>query len=100
MLDYSRISRHLLVTAGDDGTVHLWDVTGRSPKVCNVFIIGFGNKCIFRNLVCDNKLYVSEEFCLTDRNLGLLWSLDHKKCLGKVCSFDACAVIIIGVIGI
>lgn len=33
MLDYSRISRHLLVTAGDDGTVHLWDTTGRSPKV-------------------------------------------------------------------
>ncbi|KAJ4719943.1 protein NEDD1 [Melia azedarach] len=33
VLDYSRISRHLLVTAGDDGTVHLWDVTGRSPKV-------------------------------------------------------------------
>ncbi|KAK2637411.1 hypothetical protein Ddye_032203 [Dipteronia dyeriana] len=32
-LDYSWISRHLLVTAGDDGTVHLWDTTGRSPKV-------------------------------------------------------------------
>ncbi|CAK9143918.1 unnamed protein product [Ilex paraguariensis] len=33
VLDYSRISRHLLVTAGDDGSVHLWDMTGRSPKV-------------------------------------------------------------------
>ncbi|KAJ1400976.1 WD40/YVTN repeat-like-containing domain superfamily [Sesbania bispinosa] len=33
VLDYSRVSRHLLVTAGDDGTVHLWDTTGRSPKV-------------------------------------------------------------------
>lgn len=33
MLDYSRISRHLLVTAGDDGSVHLWDTTGRGPKV-------------------------------------------------------------------
>ncbi|KZV34978.1 hypothetical protein F511_04952 [Dorcoceras hygrometricum] len=32
-LDYSRISRHLLVTAGDDGSIHLWDTTGRSPKV-------------------------------------------------------------------
>ncbi|GFZ15040.1 transducin/WD40 repeat-like superfamily protein [Actinidia rufa] len=32
-LDYSRISRHLLVTAGDDGSVHLWDTTGRNPKV-------------------------------------------------------------------
>ncbi|KAL8539115.1 hypothetical protein ACS0TY_000923 [Phlomoides rotata] len=31
-LDYSRMSRHLLVTAGDDGSVHLWDSTGRSPK--------------------------------------------------------------------
>ncbi|ONI24452.1 hypothetical protein PRUPE_2G241200 [Prunus persica] len=33
VLDYSRISRHLLVTAGDDGSAHLWDTTGRSPKV-------------------------------------------------------------------
>ncbi|KAF7148636.1 hypothetical protein RHSIM_Rhsim03G0137000 [Rhododendron simsii] len=33
VLDYSRISRHLLATAGDDGSVHLWDTTGRSPKV-------------------------------------------------------------------
>lgn len=33
VLDYSRISRHMLVTAGDDGSVHLWDTTGRSPKV-------------------------------------------------------------------
>lgn len=32
VLDYSRISRHLLVTAGDDGSVHLWDTTGRGPK--------------------------------------------------------------------
>ncbi|KAK7857917.1 protein nedd1, partial [Quercus suber] len=32
VLDYSRISRHLLVTAGDDGTVHLWDTTSRNPK--------------------------------------------------------------------
>ncbi|KAL2921969.1 Protein NEDD1 [Bienertia sinuspersici] len=31
-LDYSRVSRHLLATAGDDGSVHLWDTTGRSPK--------------------------------------------------------------------
>ncbi|XP_057484234.1 LOW QUALITY PROTEIN: protein NEDD1-like [Actinidia eriantha] len=32
-LDYSRISRHLLVTTGDDGSVHMWDTTGRNPKV-------------------------------------------------------------------
>ncbi|XP_051123064.1 protein NEDD1 [Andrographis paniculata] len=32
-LDYSRMSRHLLVTAGDDGSIHLWDTTVRSPKV-------------------------------------------------------------------
>lgn len=33
VLDYSRISRHLLVTAGDDGSIHMWDTTGRNPKV-------------------------------------------------------------------
>ncbi|KAG1365812.1 protein NEDD1 [Cocos nucifera] len=33
VLDYSRLSRHILVTAGDDGSVHLWDTTGRSPKI-------------------------------------------------------------------
>ncbi|PIA53929.1 hypothetical protein AQUCO_00900476v1 [Aquilegia coerulea] len=33
VLDYSRVSRHLLVTAGDDGSIHLWDTTGRNPKV-------------------------------------------------------------------
>ncbi|CAN8270091.1 unnamed protein product [Cochlearia groenlandica] len=32
-LDYSRFSRHLLLTSGDDGTVHLWDTTGRNPKI-------------------------------------------------------------------
>ncbi|KAK4487842.1 hypothetical protein RD792_003578 [Penstemon davidsonii] len=32
-LDYSRVSWHLLVTAGDDGSIHMWDTTGRSPKV-------------------------------------------------------------------
>ncbi|VVB13391.1 unnamed protein product [Arabis nemorensis] len=33
VLDYSRSSRHLLLTAGDDGTVHMWDTTGRNPKI-------------------------------------------------------------------
>ncbi|KAF9615984.1 hypothetical protein IFM89_027491, partial [Coptis chinensis] len=37
-VDYSRVSRHLLVAAGDDGSIHLWDTTGRNPKI---FIIGF-----------------------------------------------------------
>ncbi|KAL6575692.1 hypothetical protein OROHE_000828 [Orobanche hederae] len=32
-LDYSRMSRHLLVTAGDDGSIHMWDTTGCSPKI-------------------------------------------------------------------
>ncbi|KAJ3693201.1 hypothetical protein LUZ60_008681 [Juncus effusus] len=32
VLDYSRLSRHVLATAGDDGSVHLWDTTARSPK--------------------------------------------------------------------
>ncbi|KAH7430090.1 hypothetical protein KP509_09G082900 [Ceratopteris richardii] len=33
VLEASRMSRHLLITAGDDGSVHLWDTTGRTPKV-------------------------------------------------------------------
>ncbi|XP_072970860.1 protein NEDD1 [Typha angustifolia] len=33
VLDYSRLSRHVLVVAGDDGSVHLWDTTARSPKI-------------------------------------------------------------------
>ncbi|GAB2223591.1 hypothetical protein Droror1_Dr00017732, partial [Drosera rotundifolia] len=33
VLDYSCVSRHLLVTAGDDGSLHLWDTTSRTPKV-------------------------------------------------------------------
>jgi protein NEDD1 len=33
VLDYSRNSRHILATAGDDGSVHLWDTTARIPKV-------------------------------------------------------------------
>ncbi|KAG0617642.1 hypothetical protein M758_4G004200 [Ceratodon purpureus] len=33
VMEYSRLSRHLLLTAGDDGTVHLWDTTSRTPKL-------------------------------------------------------------------
>lgn len=33
VLDYSRVSRHILVIAGDDGSIHQWDTTGRAPKV-------------------------------------------------------------------
>jgi len=48
LLDYSRSSRHLLVTAGDDGTVHLWDTTGRSPKVYSfTYWCSCGKDCIF-----------------------------------------------------
>ncbi|CAA6669413.1 unnamed protein product [Spirodela intermedia] len=32
VLDYSRLSRHILVTAGDDGSIHLWDTTARSQR--------------------------------------------------------------------
>ncbi|KAF3780285.1 NEDD1 protein [Nymphaea thermarum] len=32
VLDYSRTSRHLLVTAGDDGSILLWDTNGRNRK--------------------------------------------------------------------
>ncbi|XP_031373554.1 protein NEDD1 isoform X1 [Punica granatum] len=66
VLDYSRVSRHLLVTAGDDGTVHLWDTTGRSPK--NSWLkqhsapaagIGFSpsNDKIIASIGMDKKLY-------------------------------------------
>ncbi|KAI4372966.1 hypothetical protein MLD38_011143 [Melastoma candidum] len=33
VLDFSRVSRHLLVVAGDDGTVRLWDKNTSSPKI-------------------------------------------------------------------
>ncbi|KAI4370578.1 hypothetical protein MLD38_018919 [Melastoma candidum] len=33
VLDFSRVSRHLLVVAGDDGTVRLWDKNSSSPKI-------------------------------------------------------------------
>ncbi|GLJ42580.1 hypothetical protein SUGI_0882670 [Cryptomeria japonica] len=33
VLDNSRTSRHVFVTSGDEGSVHLWDTTARSPKV-------------------------------------------------------------------
>ncbi|PKU85030.1 hypothetical protein MA16_Dca018367 [Dendrobium catenatum] len=33
VLDYSRLSRHILAIAGDDGSIHLWDTTGRAPKI-------------------------------------------------------------------
>ncbi|KAI4307579.1 hypothetical protein L6164_030751 [Bauhinia variegata] len=66
VLDYSRISRHLLVTAGDDGNVHLWDTTGRSPKVswlkqhsAPIAGIGFSpsNDKIIASVGLDKKLY-------------------------------------------
>ncbi|KAK8963057.1 hypothetical protein KSP40_PGU005792 [Platanthera guangdongensis] len=37
VLEYSRLSRHILVIAGDDGSIHLWDTTGRAPKFSCVF---------------------------------------------------------------
>ncbi|KAF7816390.1 protein NEDD1 [Senna tora] len=66
VLDYSRISRHLLATAGDDGTVHLWDTTGHSPKVswlkqhsAPTSGIGFSpaNDKIIASVGLDKKLY-------------------------------------------
>ncbi|KAL3521144.1 hypothetical protein ACH5RR_019293 [Cinchona calisaya] len=67
VLDYSRISRHLLVTAGDDGSIHLWDTTGRSPKVswlkqhsAPTSGIGFSpsNDKIIATIGLDKKLHV------------------------------------------
>ncbi|KAA0041454.1 hypothetical protein IC582_004455 [Cucumis melo] len=66
VLDYSRTSRHLLVTAGDDGTVHLWDTTGRNPKIswqkqhsAPTAGIGFSpsNDKSFASVGLDKKLY-------------------------------------------
>ncbi|KAF9622894.1 hypothetical protein IFM89_035127 [Coptis chinensis] len=42
VFDYSRVSRHLLVTAGDGGSIHLWDTTGRNPKI--IAIVGLDKK--------------------------------------------------------
>ncbi|KAJ4840982.1 Protein nedd1, partial [Turnera subulata] len=66
VLDYSRVSRHVLVTAGDDGSVHMWDTTGRSPKVswlkqhsAPAAGISFSpsNDKIFASVGLDKKLY-------------------------------------------
>lgn len=54
MLDYSRISRHLLVTAGDDGSAHLWDTTGRSPKVCSM-LMNLLSTCLFQKTKTKKK---------------------------------------------
>ncbi|GJX28130.1 protein NEDD1 [Tanacetum coccineum] len=35
VLDYLQTSKHLLVTTGDEGSVHLWDTTGRNPNDAN-----------------------------------------------------------------
>ncbi|CAI9091576.1 OLC1v1026642C1 [Oldenlandia corymbosa var. corymbosa] len=67
VLDYSRISRHLLVTAGDDGSVHLWDTTGRNPKMswlkqhsAPTSGVGFSpsNDKVIATVGMDKKLYV------------------------------------------
>ncbi|XP_059628072.1 protein NEDD1-like [Cornus florida] len=67
VLDYSRISRHLLVTAGDDGSVHLWDTTGRSPKAswltqhsAPTAAISFSpsNDKVIASVGLDKKLYI------------------------------------------
>lgn len=54
MLDYSRLSRHILVTAGDDGSIHLWETTGRSPKVCLISLVIFDASC-YSTYVCFPK---------------------------------------------
>ena len=33
VLDYSGKNTHMLVRTRDDGLVHMWDMTGHSPKV-------------------------------------------------------------------
>ncbi|KAH8497000.1 hypothetical protein H0E87_019642 [Populus deltoides] len=69
VLDYSQVSRHLLVTAGDDGSVHLWDITSRSPKVSwlkqhSAPTVGISfspsNDKIIASVGLDKKLYTYE----------------------------------------
>lgn len=57
-LDYSRTSRHLLVTTGDEGSIHLWDTTGQSPKVC-IAISCCKIFCFFKSQFLVHKLQVS-----------------------------------------
>lgn len=46
------MSRHLLVTAGDDGSIHMWDTTSRSPKVS--FLT---SGCVFLRMISSNILH-------------------------------------------
>lgn len=64
MLDYSRISRHLLATAGDDGSVHLWDTTGRSPKVCNTVVKMYKDSLTFEISQYSMRFINGTSFCV------------------------------------
>ncbi|CAJ2642133.1 unnamed protein product [Trifolium pratense] len=110
VLDYSRVSRHLLVTAGDDGTVHLWDTTGRNPKVswmkqhsAPTAGIGFSpsNDKIIASVGLDKKLYTYDSgsrrptscisyeapfSCLAFRDDG--WMLAAGTSNGRVAFYD------------
>ncbi|XP_050385518.1 protein NEDD1 [Argentina anserina] len=89
VLDYSRISRHLLVTAGDDGSVHLWDTTGRSPKIswlkqhsAPTAGISFSpsNDKMFASVGLDKKLYTYDS-----------GSRRHSSCISYEAPFSALA---------
>ncbi|KAJ6311817.1 hypothetical protein OIU77_013546 [Salix suchowensis] len=66
VLDYSRVSRHLLVTAGDDGSVHLFVYMSAGFLVESTFCtnvdIGFSpsNDKIIASVGLDKKLYTYE----------------------------------------
>ena len=54
VMEYSQLNRHLLLTAGNDVTIHLWDTTALSPKAgqfCFRFYISFSTdsstNCLF-----------------------------------------------------
>ncbi|KAJ0987824.1 hypothetical protein J5N97_006180 [Dioscorea zingiberensis] len=69
VLDYSWISRHILATAGDDGSIHVWDTAGRGPKVSwlkqhsapttGVCFSPSSDK-IIASVGLDKKLYISD----------------------------------------
>ncbi|KAL0321902.1 UNVERIFIED_CONTAM: protein NEDD1, partial [Sesamum calycinum] len=70
---------HLLVTAGDDGSIHLWDTTGRNPKkfpcsfstkkifkLCGSLLISFSCLCseCYNDQIASHFFYIAT-FCVT-----------------------------------
>lgn len=79
VLDYSRTGRHVLATAGDDGSVHLWDTTGRNPKVCISYMFSYYSReshilAILSLLLCNYNFDASGTFLLVTQIVMLFLS--------------------------